>query len=93
MTQSETRLARLHRSELALPSATPTLFEKAARSAADVVFLDLDDAVAPGDKEKARGRVIQGLNEVDRGTQGVSVRVNGADTHYLYRDVIDMAGN
>jgi malyl-CoA/(S)-citramalyl-CoA lyase len=43
------------------------LFEKAARSAADGVFLDLEDAVAAGDKEKARDYVIQGLSEVDWG--------------------------
>ncbi len=81
---------RLHRSELAVPGSTPALFEKAARSAADVIFLDLEDAVAPGDKEKARANVIQGLNEVDWGTKGMSVRINGADTHYMYRDVIDI---
>lgn len=92
-TQPETAATRLHRSELAVPGATPALFEKAARSAADVVFLDLEDAVAPGDKEKARAQVIQGLNEVDWGNKGMSVRINGADTHYMYRDVIDIVEN
>lgn len=92
-TQPEPRVARLHRSELAVPGATPALFEKAARSAADVVFLDLEDAVAPGDKEKARSLVMQGLNDVAWGNKGVSVRINGADTHYMYRDVIDIVEN
>ena len=92
-TQPENAPARLHRSELAVPGSTPSLFEKAARSAADVIFLDLEDAVAVGDKEKARANVIQGLNDVDWGTKGMSVRINGADTHYWYRDVIDIVEN
>ncbi|HTD90482.1 MAG TPA: CoA ester lyase [Burkholderiales bacterium] len=92
-TQPEAAIARLHRSELAVPGATPVLFEKAARSAADVVFLDLEDAVAVGDKEKARDYVIKGLNEVDWGNKGMSVRINGADTHYMYRDVVDIVEN
>src|SRR5689334_6214769 len=49
--------ARLNRSELAVPGSQPQLFEKAAKSAADVVFLDLEDAVAPDDKEQARKNV------------------------------------
>ena len=64
-TQPEGAAARPHRTELAVPGSTPALFEKAARSAADVVFLDLEDAVAASDKETARANVIQGLNEVD----------------------------
>jgi len=84
---------RLHRSELAVPGATPALFEKAARSAADVIFLDLEDAVAASDKEKARANVIGGLNDVDWASKGMSVRINGADTHYFYRDVIDVVEN
>ena len=47
---------RLHRSELAVPGSNVGMFEKAARCAADIVFLDLEDAVAPDDKEKARLR-------------------------------------
>jgi malyl-CoA/(S)-citramalyl-CoA lyase len=89
-TQPEGARVRLHRSELAVPGSTPALFEKAARSAADVIFLDLEDAVAVGDKEKARANVIQGLNDVDWGNKGMSLRINGADTHFWYRDVIDI---
>src|SRR6187397_1316030 len=80
--------ARLNRSELAVPGSQPNLFEKAARSAADVVFLDLEDAVAPDDKEAARANAVAGLNEVDWGAKTVGVRINGLDTHYMYRDVI-----
>ena len=89
-TQIEPGRQRLARSELIVPGATPALFEKAARSAADAVFLDLEDAVAPDDKVTARQNVIAGLNEVEWGAKTVGVRINGLDTHYMYRDVIDV---
>jgi len=82
--------ARLNRSELAVPGSRPELFEKAARGNADVIFLDLEDAVAPSDKPQARKNVIQAINEIDWGTKTLSVRINGLDTHYMYRDVIDV---
>ena len=83
---------RLQRSELAVPGSRPELFEKAAASRADYVFLDLEDAVAPDEKEAARRNVIEALRDVDwRGSnKTVSVRVNGLDTHYMYRDLIDV---
>ena len=87
---------RLNRSELAVPGSRPELFEKALRSEADIVFLDLEDAVAPDEKTKARSFVIQGLNDLDWESKTVSVRINGLDTHYMYRDVVDLveqAGN
>jgi malyl-CoA/(S)-citramalyl-CoA lyase len=92
-TQPEAAVTRLHRTELAVPGSTPALFEKAARSQADVIFLDLEDAVSPNEKEKARVDVIRGLNEVDWKNKVMSVRINGADTHYMYRDVIDLVEN
>ena len=82
--------ARLNRSELAVPASQPQFFEKAAKSAADIVFLDLEDAVAPDDKENARRNAIAAFNEIDWGRKVVSVRVNGLDTHYMYRDVVDV---
>ena len=83
---------RLHRSELAVPGSSPAFFEKAAASRADYVFLDLEDAVAPDDKEMARTNVIEALRDIDwRGSnKTISVRINGLDTHYMYRDVIDV---
>jgi malyl-CoA/(S)-citramalyl-CoA lyase len=89
-TTIEQATARLQRSELAVPGSSPAMFEKAAKSAADVVFLDCEDAVAPDDKERARKNIIQALNEVNWGTKTVMVRVNGLDTHYMYRDVVDI---
>jgi|TARA_B110000881_G_scaffold76958_1_gene66967 citrate lyase beta subunit len=95
-TMSHTRYAparqRLQRSELAVPGSNPALFAKAAASDVDYVFLDLEDAVAPGDKEQARRNVIEGLRDIDwRGLgKTISVRINGIDTHYMYRDVVDV---
>lgn len=89
-TQIEPPAARLTRSELAVPGVNPALFEKAAKSAADVVFLDLEDAVAPDDKPQARRHVVAALNEVDWGRKIMAVRINGLDTHYMYRDVVDL---
>ncbi len=82
--------ARLNRSELAVPGSRPALFEKAAASAADVIFLDCEDSVAPDEKDQARENIIAGLREVNWGTKTVSVRINGLDTPYMYRDVIDI---
>ena len=82
--------ARLNRSELAVPGSQPELFEKAAKSDADVIFLDLEDAVAPEQKLRARQNVIEGLNDIDWSEKTISVRINGLDTHYMYRDVVDV---
>jgi len=63
--------SRLQRSELAVPGSNTALFEKSAKSRADMVFLDLDleDAVAPDDKEHARPNVIAVLNDSEWGGQ------------------------
>lgn len=81
---------RLNRSELAVPGSNAKLFEKAAKSAADVIFLDLEDAVAPDDKPQARKNIIQAIGDVDWGTKTLAVRINGLDTHFMYRDVVDV---
>jgi malyl-CoA/(S)-citramalyl-CoA lyase len=80
--------ARLYRSKLFVPGSRPALFEKAAASAADVICLDLEDAVAPADKEAARDHIVQALKNVDWGVKTVTVRINGLDTNYCYRDVL-----
>ncbi|MEM1371213.1 MAG: CoA ester lyase, partial [Pseudomonadota bacterium] len=83
---------RLHRSELAVPGSSPEMFAKALASEADYIFLDLEDAVAPPAKIEARANIIRALNEMDwRGAgKTVSVRINGLDTHYMYRDVVEV---
>ncbi len=91
-TRYEPARPRVQRSELAVPGSQPALFRKGAESDADYVFLDLEDAVAPGDKEQARRNVIAGLLDTDWRGHGktVCVRINGIDTHYMYRDVVDV---
>ncbi len=86
------RKQRLQRSELAVPASNPSMIDKAAAGPADFVFLDLEDAVAPPEKEQARRNAIQALNDIDWAGKGktVSVRINGLDTHYMYRDVVDV---
>lgn len=83
---------RLHRSELAVPGSNPSMIEKAANSEVDVIFFDLEDAVAPPDKIQARANIIQALNDIDWAAKGktVSIRINGLDTHYMYRDVVEI---
>jgi len=83
---------RLQRSELAVPGSNPTMIEKAAESDVDYIFLDLEDAVAPPDKVQARSNIIQALNDIDWKAKGktISIRINGLDTHYMYRDVVEI---
>ncbi|RWF69467.1 MAG: CoA ester lyase, partial [Mesorhizobium sp.] len=86
------RRLRLQRSELAVPGSNTDMIEKAASSDADYIFLDIEDAVAPPDKERARANIVAALNEIDWRGRGktISVRINGLDTHYMYRDVVDL---
>ena len=91
-TQYPPKRPRLQRSELAVPGSNTKLFDKAVQGAADYVFLDLEDAVAPDDKIPARANIIQALNDLDWYGHGktVSLRINGIDTHYMYRDVVEV---
>ena len=84
--------SRLQRSELAVPGSSPKMFEKALNSKADYIFLDLEDAVSPMDKVTARNNVIKALKDINWKEKGktVSVRINSPDTHYMYRDIIDI---
>jgi citrate lyase subunit beta/citryl-CoA lyase len=83
---------RVQRCELAVPGSNPEMFEKALQSGVDFVFLDLEDAVAPDDKLQARKNIIQAINDLDWHGHGitVSVRINGLDTQYMVRDVVDL---
>ncbi|MBP7240481.1 CoA ester lyase [Amaricoccus sp.] len=82
--------ARPNRCQLFGPGSRPELFEKMAASAADVINLDLEDSVAPGDKAAARQNIILAINEIDWGTKTLSVRINGLDTEFWYRDVVEV---
>ncbi len=91
-TQYKPAKLRVQRCELAVPGSNLKMIEKAADSQADYVFLDLEDAVAPDDKLQARKNIVEALNDIDWKGKGktVSIRINGLDTHYMYRDVVDV---
>ena len=82
--------ARPNRCQLFGPGSRPALFEKMAASAADVINLDLEDSVAPTDKDAARANVIAAISDVDWGNKYLSVRINGLDSPWWYRDVVDL---
>lgn len=85
------RPRRLQRSELAVPATSPHFFEKAARGPADVIFLDLEDAVSNDKKDRARTLAVEALNDIDWGDKTMAVRVNALDTPWAYRDIIAVA--
>lgn len=82
--------ARPNRCQLFGPGSRPALFEKMAASKADVINVDLEDSVAPSDKDSARANIIAAISEVEWGDKLLSVRINGLDTPYWYRDVVDL---
>jgi len=86
-------VARPNRSPLFGPGSRPAIFEKMAASAADVINLDLEDSVAPDDKAQARKNIIEAIGDIDWGRKTLSVRINGLDTPYWYRDVVDLLEN
>ncbi|HXF98796.1 MAG TPA: CoA ester lyase [Gaiellaceae bacterium] len=86
------RRDRLHRSELTVPGSNVRMLEKAPKSGADVVLLDLEDAVAPDAKEQARRNVIDALGSLDWSRCSVAVRINALDTRWCFRDVIEVVG-
>lgn len=85
------RPPRIQRSELAVPATSERFFEKARNGAADVIFLDLEDAVAPSEKARARTMAVAALNDIDWRRKTVAVRVNGLDSEWGYRDIVDVA--
>ncbi|MDL4772093.1 MULTISPECIES: HpcH/HpaI aldolase/citrate lyase family protein [Thermomonosporaceae] len=81
---------RSRRTTLAVPGSNPRFIEKAQGLPADEIFLDLEDAVAPAAKEDARKNVVAALNEGDWSGKVRVVRINDLDTHWAYRDVIEV---
>jgi malyl-CoA/(S)-citramalyl-CoA lyase len=81
---------RLRRSELAVPGSSWKMIQKASGLDADAIFLDLEDAVAPGEKVAARQHVIRALNELEWGARLRIVRINALDTPYAYRDIVEV---
>ena len=81
---------RAPRSVLAVPGSNLGMAEKALVSAADAVFLDLEDAVVPDEKADARGKIVRALKELDWRNRLTLYRANALDTPYFYGDVIEI---
>ncbi len=81
---------RLRRSELSTPGHSTKMIGKAAASDADLVFLDLEDAVAPSARPGARKNIIAGLNELDWGRTVRAYRINGVHTPWCHDDLIEV---
>lgn len=82
--------SRLARSLLFVPASKPAMIQKAAASAADLVCIDLEDAVAPDEKVASRDSVVRALKDLNFGRRTRIVRINGLDTHFAYRDLVDV---
>jgi citrate lyase subunit beta/citryl-CoA lyase len=80
----------LRRSELALPATNDHMFDKALSSGADLVFLDLEDAVPAAFKEQGREKAISALTQLDWGRTVRAVRINGLDTPWCHDDIIEV---
>ncbi|KAA0233687.1 MAG: L-malyl-CoA/beta-methylmalyl-CoA lyase [Acidimicrobiales bacterium] len=81
------------RSCLSVPGSSDKMLAKAPTLDADMVFLDLEDSVAPLEKESARAKVVDAVKNQDWGEKVLCVRVNAWDTKWTYGDVIEVAGN
>ncbi|MCH7635575.1 MAG: CoA ester lyase [Proteobacteria bacterium] len=82
--------ARLNRSQLFVLANRPETFEAAATSEADVIMFEIEDAIPPEEKPQARKNIIEALNDIDWGKKSISMRINGLDTPYMYRDLVDI---
>ncbi|ESS12830.1 MAG: citrate lyase beta subunit [uncultured archaeon A07HR60] len=82
----------LRRTQLATPASDVSMMESAADSAADEVFLDLEDSVAPNAKVDARDPLIQSAVDYDWSDKILSYRINGIDTRWWYDDIIEVIG-
>jgi citrate lyase subunit beta / citryl-CoA lyase len=85
-----TRVTRPRRSCLSVPGSSPKMLAKAPSLPADEVFMDLEDSVAPGAKEEARGNIVRALVDGDWTGKTVVVRVNAVDTRWCARDVLEV---
>ena len=84
------RIKRARRSQLSVPGSSEKMLQKGAESAADHVFCDLEDAVAPSAKVEARGKIAWALNTLDWGRKTRCVRINDVTTQWCHDDIIDV---
>jgi len=81
---------RLNRSHLFVLASDPNKIEAAAKSVADLVMFEIEDNVPPDQKPAARQNIIAALNDLDWGEKSICVRINGLDTPFMYRDLVDL---
>src|SRR5438105_8299842 len=81
------------RSCLSVPASSEKMLGKAPGLAADMVFMDLEDAVAPLEKESARAKAVDAVKNQDWGEKVLCVRTNAWDAKWTYGDVIEVVGN
>jgi citrate lyase subunit beta/citryl-CoA lyase len=81
---------RARRSQLSVPGSSDKMLQKAATSAADQVFCDLEDAVAPSAKVEARSKIVWALNNLDWGRKTRCVRINDVTTEWCHGDIIEI---
>jgi citrate lyase beta subunit len=83
-------MVRLRRSVLSVPGSSDKMIRKGLELPADEIMLDLEDGVALEEKEGARSRIIRALKDHDWGDRVRAYRINGLDTPFAYRDIIDV---
>lgn len=88
-----TRPVRPRRCELSTPATSEKMMAKAAASDADLVFLDLEDAVAPNAKSGARTQAVSALKNLDWGRKTRAVRINGVQTTWCFDDITEVVGD
>ena len=79
-----------HRTCLSVPGSSARMQAKAVTLDADEVLFDLEDATAPSEKVGARAVIVESLRTLDFGERAVAVRVNGTDTQWCYRDIVEV---
>ena len=89
-TQNQIGRKRLSRSHWFILSSDPAAIDAAARSDADVVMFELEDAIPPELKADARKNILEALNDIDWGKKTVSMRISGLDSPFMYRDLVDV---
>ena len=78
------------RSILSVPGANSRMIDKALASDADIVMLDLEDATAPDQKAAARETIVEAVRDGDWRGRPKTFRCNGLDTHWMYRDIVEV---
>ena len=84
---------RPRRCQLSVPASSKKMIEKAASIKVDGVILDLEDSVAPDQKESARHQIIDGLTQLDWKAGSISIRINATSTEWCHQDIIELVSS